>query len=467
MSFRHTVSQRISLASRVTLLATIAVGLTVAVVSGAVYVTVRMQLVDSLDESLLRRAYAAADAGFAQAPGLGSLPPGTFVAADVKIAVIRGDAIESAPSAEAARPYVGEQETAVSQGRLGHSIRTVGIDGTDFRVVAVPGGPDSALVVAQSMRPTYSLLERLGFVFWIVGIAGMLVAGIAGWLVAKSSLRPVRRLTAAAEQVARTEQLSPIEVTGDDELARLTIAFNSMLQALDASQQRQRRLVADAGHELRTPLTSLRTNIDLLTQSEGGSALTPPARRELLADALAQVEELSTLVGDLVELARDEPLTRAPEPTDLSQLIEGCVERVRRRAPGITFDVDSEPWLVVGEPQLLERAITNLLDNAAKWSPPLGEVTVRLRGGLLVVSDAGQGINDEDLPHVFERFYRSSEARTLPGSGLGLAIVQQTAQRHGGSVSAGRSAGGGAAFTLRLPGEPLPVAPLTPVAERA
>jgi len=467
MRLRQEVSQRISLASRVTLLSTLAVGLTLAVVSGAVYFTVRMQLTDSLDESLLRRAYAAAKADFANIGVVGTIPPATFAAADIKIAVIRNGVVESTPDGEAARPYVGEQERRVAEGELRHSIRTADVGGTDFRVVAVAAGPDTALVLAQSMQPTQEVLDRLGVMFWVVGLGGMVIAGVAGWVVATNSLRPIRRLTAAAEHVARTQQLNPIEITGDDELARLTIAFNSMLVALDASQHRQRQLVADAGHELRTPLTSLRTNIDLLTQSEGGSALTPQARRELLADAHAQIEELATLVGDLVELARDEPLVRAPEPTDLAQLVTAGVERVRRRAPGIKFDVEAEPWLVVGEPQLLERAITNLLDNAAKWSPPSGTVTVRLRDGELTVSDTGPGISDQDLPHVFERFYRSTEARTLPGSGLGLAIVQQTAQRHGGTISAGRAPGGGALFTMRLPGEAMAPAALAPSGERA
>lgn len=460
MSLRDRLSARLSLASRVTMLATLAVGLTLAVVSIAVYLTVRMQLVDSLDESLMRRAYAAAEARFADSGVVGTIPPATFAAADIKIAVIRSGVVESTPIGDAARPYVGTQEFAVAGGDLAHSVRTVDITGTDFRVVAVAAGPGTALVLAQSMQPTHAVLDRLGVVFWVVGIGGMLVAGMAGWVVATNSLRPIRRLTAAAEQVARTQQLAPIEVTGDDELARLTIAFNSMLVALDASQQRQRQLVADAGHELRTPLTSLRTNIELLTQSEGGSELTPQTRKELLADAHAQVEELSTLVGDLVELARDEPLVRAPEPADLAQLVASGVERVRRRAMDVQFDVAVQPWLVVGEPQLIERAVTNLLDNAAKWSPPGGRVTVRLQDGQLTVADQGPGISDEDLPHVFERFYRSREARTLPGSGLGLAIVQQTAHRHGGSVSAERADGGGAKFQLRLPGEPLPVAPV-------
>jgi two-component system sensor histidine kinase MprB len=321
-------------------------------------------------------------------------------------------------------------------------------------MVAVPGGEDRALVLAQSLEPTEATLKRLGVVFWIIGFAGVLLAGVAGWAVATTSLRPVRRLTDAAERIAATEQLTPIEVSGDDELARLTVAFNSMLEALSASLQRQRQLVADAGHELRTPLTSLRTNIELLSQADFQGGLSERTRGELLADIRAQIGELSTLVGDLVELARDEPLDRSPEPVDLAQVVDDAVQRVRRRGQGVTIDVQSTPWLVVGDAQLLERAVLNLLDNAVKWSPPLGTVHVRLADGVLSVADEGPGISNEDLPHVFERFYRSHEARTLPGSGLGLAIVEQTAQRHGGQVRAGRAATGGALFTLRLPGAP-------------
>jgi two-component system, OmpR family, sensor histidine kinase MprB len=314
-----------------------------------------------------------------------------------------------------------------------------------------------ALILAQSFEPTQRTLDRLGLVFWVVGVSGVLVAGVAGWAVATNSLRPVRRLTDAAEHVAATEELKPIEVAGDDELARLTIAFNSMLVALDASQRRQRRLIADAGHELRTPLTSLRTNIELLAQADQRGGMSDEARRELLTDIRAQIQEMSTLVGDLVELARDDLLVRGPEPADLGELLDAAVERVRRRAPGISFDVDSESWLVLGDPHLLERAMTNLLDNAAKWSPPLGTVTVRLDQGALTVADQGPGISDADLPHVFERFYRSTESRTLPGSGLGLAIVQQTAQRHGGTIAAGNAETGGAISRLWIPGQPSPV----------
>jgi two-component system sensor histidine kinase MprB len=296
-------------------------------------------------------------------------------------------------------------------------------------------------------------LERLRYILLIASAAGVVVAGGAGWVVATNGLRPVRRLTAAAERVARTSELHPITVSGHDELARLTASFNQMLLALDASQLRQRQLVADAGHELRTPLTSLRTNIELLGQAaeDPERQLTSSQRTEIMDDVRAQLQELTTLVGDLVELARDEPMGRDPERLDLADTLASALERVRPRAPGLTFDVEAESWEVIGEPPLLERAFTNLLDNAAKWSPADGTVTVRLHEGVLTVRDHGPGISEDDLPHVFDRFYRSSEARTLPGSGLGLSIVRRAAERHGGTVTAESPADGGSLFTMTLP----------------
>jgi len=448
---RGQLSDRMSLAYRVALLAALAVGTTVGAVCLAVYLIVRSQLIAELDDSLHARAQGVVSAGVDDSGHLAGLSMTEVVASGMHLGMVLDDGTGwPAPDSEGLIDATGEPELRVAQGHDEWSVRTVDLGGVDYRVVAVPAGERGALVLAESLEPTKDTLERVGAVFWLIGLAGVVLAGITGWAVASTSLRPVRRLTAAAERVARTEDLQPIEVTGDDELARLTNAFNSMLSALDASLARQRQLVADAGHELRTPLTSLRTNIELLSQAH--DRLPDRARNELLADIRAQIGELSTLVGDLVELARDEPLSRHPESVELSDVVDNAVERVRRRAPGITFDVRTQPWEVLGDAQLLERAVTNLLDNAAKWSPPLGTVHVELSDGLLSVADQGPGIRDEDLPHVFERFYRSSEARTLPGSGLGLAIVQQTAQRHGGQVRAGRAAAGGALFTLRLPG---------------
>jgi two-component system sensor histidine kinase MprB len=312
-------------------------------------------------------------------------------------------------------------------------------------------------VVAQSLESNRSTLDHLGLVMAIFGIAGVIAAALAGWGVARNGLRPVRRLTTRVEEIARTERLDPIPVEGRDEVARLSLAFNAMLASLSASQARQRQLVADAGHELRTPLTSLRTNLDLLAQADTSTKLSAESRKELLDDVRGQIAEMTTLIGDLVELARDDP-SAAPgiEPVELAAVVSQAVTRVRRRAPTVNFVVHTEPWWVKGDSAALERAITNLLDNAAKWSPEDGQVTVELSQGTVKVSDQGPGISAEDLPHVFDRFYRSAESRTMPGSGLGLSIVKAVADRHGGEARAGGAPGGGAAFWFHVPGTMAP-----------
>ncbi|HEX5086638.1 MAG TPA: HAMP domain-containing sensor histidine kinase [Nocardioides sp.] len=446
---------RRSLASRVTLLTTMAVGLSVAIVALGAYVTVRMQLESSLDDSLVERAKNTS-AAVEQADALAQAGATVlYPASDVRIGSIQYDGtVNFVDTGDVI--HLGEPELAVATGDSKLSLRTIRAGHTDYRVVAVPisARPGMALVLAQSLTPTQHVLTKLGLVTLFFGLAGMVAAGLAGWGVARNGLRPVRRLTEAAEEIARTEQLAPIKVEGDDEIARLASAFNQMLASLAASRDRQRRLVADAGHELRTPLTSLRTNIDLLTQA--GTSLPDEARAELLDDVRAQIEELTNLVGDLVELARDDPTPAVIGTLELHEVLDQAVARVRRRAPGLTFEVDADPWYVEGDAAAVERALTNLLDNAAKWSPPGGTVRVTVHGGEVVVDDEGAGISDADLPHVFERFYRSADSRSMPGSGLGLSIVAQVAERHAGSVEAGRSPSGGARLTFRLPGTPSP-----------
>jgi two-component system sensor histidine kinase MprB len=448
MRFRGT------LAARVALLATVAVGLSVALMAAAAYVTVSHQLVAALDHSLRGRASAAASP-----PALGALtrsrvPSWWLGAADVQIMVLESDGEVSAPDYDGPVIGLGVDELAVARGEAAHSLRTVSSEGKHFRLCAGPGNdPGSALILAQSLTPTNEALAKLGAVLAVSGLLGVVAAGLAGWAVARNGLRPVRELTAEVEDIARTEDLHPIPVRGNDEVARLAAAFNGMLASLAASRDRQRQLVADAGHELRTPLTSMRTNIDLLAQADARGGLSQEARQELMADVRFQIDELTTLIGDLTELAREDSRPARWEPVDLAEVVGHALDRVRRRAsePGIRFDVALDPWPVIGEVSSLERAVTNLLDNAVKWSPAHGVVTVRLTNGTLYVGDEGPGIAAEDLPHVFERFYRSAESRTLPGSGLGLAIVRTVTERHGGTVQAGAAPGGGAAFWLQLP----------------
>lgn len=449
----HPWTARASLALRVALLTTAAVAATLSIASAVVFVSVRAELQDALDDSLLKRAEAAVQAGYSP----GSMEPGDaqlLSAFGIRFITVEGGQVFTGRQ-DADFPY-DRREIAVSIGQERISRRTTTIDDEPYRVVAVQAGPGQALVLAQSMESTQRSLERLQLVLVLTTLAGVALAGVAGWIVAANGLRPVRRLTAATERVARTNELRPIEVSGRDELARLTTSFNQMLLALEASQERQRQLVADAGHELRTPLTSLRTNIELLGQAAESRrrSLSVEQRREIMDDVRAQLLELTTLVGDLVELARDEPMNRAPEELDLADVVSQAIERVRPRAQTLLLDSELEPWATHGEPPLLERAVTNLLDNAVKWSPEGSTVTVRLRSGELTVRDEGPGIAVEDLPHVFDRFYRSSEARTLPGSGLGLSIVKRAAERHGGTVSADSPPDGGSVFVMTIPGTP-------------
>jgi len=351
---------------------------------------------------------------------------------------------------------VGAPELAVAQGQSSSSIRTIQSGDVDYRVITVPTvQPGTALIIAQNMAPQEKVLHRLGAVMLLFGLAGVIGATAAGWAVARNGLRPVRRLTRNVERIARTEDLQPLPIEGDDEVARLATAFNDMLVTVSASRDRQRRLVADASHELRTPLTSLRTNLDLLLQADASGGLDDAARAELLEDVRGQIEEMSNLVGDLVELARDEPLRTVVEQVDLAEVVDRAVARARRRGTGLTFDVDTEPWWVTGESASLERAVTNLLDNAVKWSPPGGTVRIRLNHGTLTVDDEGPGIAPGDREQVFDRFYRSEESRSMPGSGLGLSIVRQVIERHSGNVRVDETEGGGTRMVMQVPGAPL------------
>ncbi len=452
--------QRISLRSRVTLLAAVCVGGALALVSIGAYVTVYRSLYQQVDQTLDARADAAvSDQGTIEVQNGMQIPAALLSLIDAKFAIIDPGGKSVLIDTGSRRPPIGADERQVAQGLSPRSIRTD--TGTDSRVLAVRYGRNTALVISQPLKPTKDLLSDLAVVLIVIGGVGILVAALAGTAVARGSLRPVARLTQATERVARTGDLRPIPVSGDDELARLTQSFNIMLGAVAEAQERQRRLVADAGHELRTPLTSLRTNLELLLAAgkPGAPSLSEKDRMEINDDVRAQLDELTQLIGDLVELAREDTGRTVWEPVDLGEIVEQALDRARRRAADLQFDVMVQPWRLIGDAAALERAVLNLLDNAVKFSPHGGMVGVRLGPtgdgfAVLQVADQGPGIADEDLPRVFDRFYRSQEARTLPGSGLGLAIVKQAALRHGGEVLAGRTPEGGALFTMRLPGVP-------------
>lgn len=444
-----------SLRRRLALLVAAAVALTVATVSLLAYVTTRRALHDQIDKTLVDQAKSVIkEAQQGRRHDNRVLVPALQV--DIQ-AVSRDGRVVSHngedQSAPALLPVVAaDLEVARDGGEpVARTIR-VADERTRTRVVTVAVSGGGAVQVAKSLEEVDSALRRLGLVLLVGSGVGIAAAAYVGLVVARAGLVPVERLTRAAEHVGQTRDLAErIEVSGEDEVARLGRTFNEMLAALDESQQRQRRLVEDASHELRTPLTSLRTNIELLAKSDADpdKALPEDDRRALVRDLTAQLEELSTLVGDVTELARD---GEQPEPQvelDLADVVTQAVRRARRRATGVEFAVTTEPTPLVGQPALLERAVTNVLDNAAKWSPPGGRVDVTLRAGELAVRDEGPGIADEDVPFVFERFYRSTAARSTPGSGLGLAIVQDAVEAHGGAASVERD--GGTVVRLRFP----------------
>ncbi len=320
-------------------------------------------------------------------------------------------------------------------------------------MLTVSVGDGYAVQLARPLSDTDKTLSHLALVLALVAAAGVAFALLLGYLVGKTSIKPVEDLTDAVERVGATGQLDErIDVTGDDELARLATSFNQMLTALDQSRRQQAQLVADAGHELRTPLTSLRTNIEVLLRVHD---LPEADRAALFGDITGQLGELTTLVGDLVELAREDEQRPEPEDVRLDLVVEDAVDRARRRAPSLTFDMEVRPAIVRAQANLLERAVLNVLDNAAKWSPPGAtiEVSVLPDGASwqLEVRDHGPGISEEDRPHIFDRFYRSASARRLPGSGLGLAIVRQVVESSDGSVAAAASPDGGTALRICLP----------------
>ncbi|MFI9510398.1 ATP-binding protein [Nocardia sp. NPDC052566] len=448
------LTRSVSLRWRVTLLAASVVAIAVAVTSIAAYALVARSLNDDVDKQLEARAATMIDHNI-ESLGFQSILVASLYSNDIGVALIFPDLRSYLPPQQT-NPPVGVQELAVARGELSSSLRTV----SNQRVLARRTNSGSTLVISQRLQPTREVLDRLAWLLFVVGGCGVVLAAGAGTAVGRTGLRPIARLTAATERVARTDDLTPIPVTGDDELARLTESFNTMLRALAESRDRQRRLVADAGHELRTPLTSLRTNTELLMASSrpGAPRIPDEDMAELRSDVMAQIEELSTLVGDLVDLAREDAPETVYERVDLGEVTERALERARRRRGSIEFVAELRPWFVYGHEAGLERAILNVLDNAAKWSPAGAQVKVTMREtgrGLLelAVDDAGPGIPPNERELVFERFYRTTASRSMPGSGLGLAIVKQVVTKHGGTISIDTSTRYGALIRIVLPGE--------------
>ncbi|MGI9032304.1 MAG: sensor histidine kinase [Acidimicrobiales bacterium] len=428
--------------TRLTLVAAGAVAAALVLASIVVYVAVAASTRSQVDDSLRRQRLVLANSATNSTPG----GDGQVVTVDGAIVPLRPDSLTL--------PFVGEARS-VAAGRAGARFRDVHVAGSHLRVLIAPlsGGQGRAVELAAPLDRVDELLHRLSVALLVVTAGGVALAGVVGRLVASTALGPVLRLRAAAREVALSQVPPPvghsgtrIPVEGNDELADLAGSFNEMVAALERSLAAQRALVADASHELRTPLTSLRANVEFLLREPGMEAHAP-----VLAELRDEIEDLGTLVSDLVELARQEDDADDGVDVRLDELTATAVARASRRAAGVRFTTHLDPVIVRGSSARLERAVANILDNAVKWSPPGSTVEVSVGGGEVVVRDHGPGIAPGDIAHVFDRFYRSGQARHLPGSGLGLAIVRQVAEAHGGSVSAEHVPGGGTRLRLWLP----------------
>ncbi len=365
----------------------------------------------------------------------------------VQLSLANGEVLTS--TARSSQLPITAATRAVASGHRSAFFSDVDDHGTLVRVLTAHAAKDSAWQVALPLGDLDSTLDHLRLVLALVVLGGIALAAALGLLVSRAALVPVRRLTGAAERVARTQDLGHrIKTAGEDELGRLSASFNTMLAALERSRLAQQQLVSDASHELRTPLTSIQANLDALAL---GDRLAPQERARILAAAQAQLRELTVLVGDLVDLSKNEVEEVEVEDVRLDLAAAAAIGRARLHAPGCRFVLDAEPCLVRAAPGRLDRAIANLLDNAVKWDPADDAIEVRVRAGTLEVRDHGPGIAEEDLPRVFDRFYRAPAARGRPGSGLGLAIVRQMAEAHDGAVYAANDPGGGARLTLELP----------------
>jgi two-component system sensor histidine kinase MprB len=454
-----TISRRFALA------AAVAVAVAIALASIAAYFAVRAKLRDEVDSSLRQRASAvqavAASGAGPAAPSEGPFslripaPPDAVRefggAAGVAQLVTPSGAVESRPGQSASPLPVTGQTRAIASGDGGTTLEDETVDGDHLRVITAPLSGGGAVQVARPLDEVDSTLRGLILLLAAITAGGVALAAALGHLVSRTSLAPIRRFTARTEEVASGPELvgRRLPVESEDELGRLARSYNTTLEALERSVAAQRRLVSDASHELRTPLASLKANLEVLLRKD---RLAAGDRRELTRDLTEQADELTLLVEDVVELARNGEPERRLEDVRLDEVVAEAVERARRHALGIGFEAGLDgPTVVRGEPERLGRAVRNLLDNAARWSPPGGTVEVRLRGTRLGVRDHGPGIDPHDLPHVFERFYRARGARGRPGSGLGLAIVRQVADAHGAKVSAANAPGGGALMRLWFP----------------
>jgi len=457
-----------SLRNRIAATAGVAVALVVVIAAIAIYLGVRAELRGEVDDSLRERAAALgrlADGrvgphGRPAEPGSGAgRPPGDEPRGrDGRLPTPppepfggpEGFAQLVLPSGHAVRFRGGDEALAVdsrareiARSGSGDQLADTTVGRTHLRVLTEALQSGGAIQIARPLDEVDRQLDRVLLVLLVVGAAGVALGAALAAVVARTALAPIGRFTRRTEELAGDPDPSHrIEPEGEDELGRLARSFNTTLDALERSVEAQRQLVADASHELRTPIASLRANVQTLEQADR----LPAAERESLrADIVAELDALTDLVADIVELARGAKRGELVDDVRLDEIVEGVAARARARAAeGVQIDVSTEPTVVRGEPERIQRAVSNLVDNALKWNPDEGTIEIELAGGGLAVRDHGPGFEPRDLPHVFDRFYRAGNARSLPGSGLGLAIVRQAAEAHGGDVEAANAPGGGA-----------------------
>ncbi|MBV9716844.1 MAG: HAMP domain-containing histidine kinase [Solirubrobacterales bacterium] len=473
-----------SLRVRMGVAAGVAVAVAVIAVAVSAYAGTRSQLTGQLDNSLrilmdqrlANRGPGGPDAGggpptgsgfgFTQRPvegacqgdeglGLDRGPSLPFGGAAGTVTLFNRCGGTYVPSGQTYRIPGSPQIDSIARSGSGQYFTAMTVNNTHIRVFAEGIGDRGALAVALPLDTVDKALRSQLLLLALISSGGIALAALLAVLVARAAVAPIERFTRQTEAIAAApEKLierQRLEVTGSDELARLARTFNTTLDALEHSLRAQRNLVADASHELRTPIATIRANLQLMRDEH---LLSAEDREALRADVIEELDELTALVSDLVELARGGKPSAEPGDVRLDSIVAEALERARRRAPELRFAAALEPTLVRGEGDRIARAISNLLDNAAKWSPDGGVVEVRLTSGVLSVRDHGPGIHEDDLPFVFDRFHRAKQARSKPGSGLGLAIVRQAAEAHGGWVRASNDRDGGARLRISF-GDPL------------
>ena len=471
-----------SLRTRIAAAAGLAVAVTVICAAAIVYLGVRAELRGEVERSLSARANAIAQFG----PGGPGAPPGErggppggdpsgrdferrlqsrspFGGAQGYAQFVQPDGTVLRPPGDSTTLPVESRAGEIAREGSGRYLTDMEVSGTHLRVLTQGAGTSGAVQVARPLEEIDRQLDRILVILLAVVVGGVALAAALGAVVARTALAPITRFTRRTEALTSDADLSQrMDAEGDDELARLAHSFNTTLDALERSMETQRHLVADASHELRTPIASLRANIQTL---EDADRLPPEERAMLRADIVEELDALTDLVSDVVELARGTKAGRALDDVRLDEVTEALAQRARRRSTGLTVTTDLQPTLVRGEPDRIGRAVSNLIENAVEWSPSGSSIEIELRDGLLSVRDHGPGFSDEDLPHVFERFYRADAARGMPGSGLGLAIVRQAAEAHGGRAEAANAPGGGALMRISF-GAPL-APPDEPIAAEA